>query len=386
MENQRCIVALNIAVFLIMFGVGLIVSLLPHKIFTLTGSFKTVGWLASFFAVSFVLLQFPIGRLSDRYGFKRFLAGGYLICSLSGLLYWFSQSQETVFFGRMLQGAGEAPLWALAPALLCTLRPESKGKAIGVYNASLHLGLTLGSGFGIVISSRWLNNEPFLLFALLCALGALLIIAFVQEPESRTLAPDGEIDYRELHLLIKRPETLAVLSGIILYGAGYGSFITVLPGFLMEYKGFSQAGVGWFFMFFYTAVSLSQIVAGPMSDRCGSGKIMLCGLAAAAAGLVIFPCMDGWTVHPWLFLASWGLGMFCVSSLAWLNNAVGDSLKGTASGAFYLFWGLGYFGGPIILGACLGSAGGPAGFRILAGLYLITAMLQGGIQLRGVNR
>ena len=343
MKNQRCIVALNLAVFLLMFGVGLIVSLLPRKIFILTGSFKTVGWLASCFAVSFVLLQYPIGRLSDRYGFKRFLAGGYLICSLSGLFYWFSQTRESVFFGRMLQGMGEAPLWALAPALLSTLQPKAKGKVIGAYNASLHLGLTLGSGFGVFISDRWVNNEPFLLFAFLCALGAVLIIAFVQEPHSPGLDLQGEMDSGELKRLCRKPETLAVFSGIVLYGAGYGSFLTVLPGFLMEHKGFSQAGVGWFFMYFYVAISLSQIIAGPASDRYGRRKAMILGLGAAAAGLGLFSRETGWMVYFWLFLSSLGLGVFCVSSLAWLNNAVGDSLKGTASGAFYLFWGLGYF-------------------------------------------
>jgi len=44
-----------------------------------------------------------------------------------------------------------------------------------------------------------------------------------------------------------------------------------------------------------------------------------------------------------LFLASFGLGMFCVSSLALLNEAVPDSLKGSISGLFYLLWGIGYF-------------------------------------------
>jgi hypothetical protein len=43
--------------------------------------------------------------------------------------------------------------------------------------------------------------------------------------------------------------------------------------------------------------------------------------------------------QPWLSamltLAGFGLGVFCVSSMAFLNESVSGSLKGTISGAFY---------------------------------------------------
>ncbi|MFO7790755.1 MAG: MFS transporter, partial [Bacteroidales bacterium] len=104
MEKRISIIGLNLSVFVFMFGVGMIVPLLPQKIIVFTGSLKTVGYLASAFAVPFVLLQFPIGRLSDRYGVRRFLLGGNLICAVSGLIYCFSHTQEMVFLRWMLQG------------------------------------------------------------------------------------------------------------------------------------------------------------------------------------------------------------------------------------------------------------------------------------------
>jgi hypothetical protein len=41
--------------------------------------------------------------------------------------------------GRFLQGIGEMPIWALAPAMLSLQYADTKGKVIGLYNVSLHL-------------------------------------------------------------------------------------------------------------------------------------------------------------------------------------------------------------------------------------------------------
>jgi len=360
-----------------MLGVGVIVPLLPQKIITLTGSLTTIGYLASAFAISFVLLQLPIGRLSNRFGFRYLLLTGYLVGSGSGLIYCFSNSQWMIFFGRLLQGIGEAPLWALAPALLSILYPLARGRAIGFYNASIHLGLTLGSVISILTSTIWINNEPYLLFTLSGILGALLILTGVKEPAPMENFDKTSIDAGTFKNLVKDPATLAVFSSIALYGAGYGIFLTILPGFLIQDKGFSRTEISYFFTLFYIAISISQVITGPISDRQGRRPIMISGLIAAFIGLVIFPDKKGWEIFPWLFLASFGLGIFCVSALAWLNDSVSDSFKGTISCAFYLFWGIGFFSAPLLLEKITGLGNGFTGFHLLALLFLIQAFFLG---------
>lgn len=382
MLKHRSIIALNVAIFFFMFGVGMIVPLLPQKIIALTGSLQSVGYLASAFAVSFVLLQFPMGRLSDRFGFRGFLLAGYLTCSASGLFYCFSDTPEMIFFGRMLQGIGEAPLWALAPALVSILYPRSKGKVIGLYNASIHLGLTAGSAAGILVSPYWVNNESFLLFALSGLVGVLLIFVAVKNPDRKVSVTEGAVDKVAFMALVKNSSTFAVFGGIILYGAGYGIFLTVLPGFLIQDVGFSHRDIGWFFMLFYVAISLSQAIIGPLSDRYGSGKTMVLGLMAVFMGVGMFPGKGAWEIYSWLFAASFGLGGFCVSALAWLNNCVGDSLKGTVSGTFYLLWGIGFFLAPPLLGSFGKVLKTATGFSLLALCYLVQAVLLGVVLYR----
>jgi len=381
---------LNLSAFLAMLGTGMIMAILPQRILDLSSSLSSVGELASAFALTFVLAQIPMGWLSDRFGIKRFMVTGYFICAGTGLIYYVSDSCNHIFMGRMLQGIGEVPVWSLAPALLAIQYPDQKGKYMGLYNASMHCGLTLGSLLGIWMAKIWEADEAFLFFAFTSFSAGLLIALFVKPPvhegTGQTLGDAGLTDKKPkgktaLLSLISNAENLVTYMGILMYGAGYGIFITMIPGFLIQVRGLDQAGIGFFFVCFYMAVGLSQIAAGGISDSWGRKPVMILGLGLAGSGLI---CFSGtglvWTIF-FLTLAAFGLGTYCVSALAFLNEQVSEEEKGIISGCFYFFWGIGYFSGPLCIGNLIqGISDQPGIWRIS---YQILALLFF-IQLAGV--
>jgi len=374
MFRDKTLIGLNLAVFLMMLGVGMIVALLPQRVIDLTGSGASVGYLASAFALSYIVLQVPVGNLSDRMGFKLFLCLGYLTCFLTGLLYYFSDSANLLFLGRLVQGAGEAPVWALAPALLSIKYPLTKGKVMGIYNAVIHLGLTAGPMLGVMLSRIWSGNQAFVFYAVVCLSGAVVIYLAVEN------TPAGDMKKETLRLknilaLLTNRETFIVLTGITFYGAGYGIFLTVIPAFLINAKSFSPTFLGIFFSLFYAAISLSQLATGPLSDRLGRRLFMIAGLLIAAVGIGIFPGLGQPWVSVALTLASLGLGVFYLSSMAFLNETVPESLKGTISGAYYLFWGIGMFFGPVLVGKLGESSSFDAGFMGFSFVLLLEAVL-----------
>lgn len=375
MVRYKSLIALNFGVFLLMLGVGMIVALLPQRIIDLSGSASAVGYLTCVFAVSYILLQVPIGSLSDRMGFRVFLTLGYVLCGLTGLLYYWAETSTLIFLGRLLQGAGEAPIWAMAPALLSLQYPNAKGKVMGIYNASMHLGLTAGPLLGILLAQVGQDNVPFLLFAVASFTAGLVAYLFVESPRSSEAAKKTEkLNCKNALALVADRKSFVILIGIMLYGAGYGLFVTIIPAFLISIRGFSQAFVGIVFSMFYMAISVSQLTTGPLSDRRGRKGFVVCGLIMAAGGLVAFPGLP----QPWigvpLTIASLGLGVFYISSMAYLNDCAPDSLKGTISGAYYVFWGLGYFFGPFIAGRLGDSIGFSVGFYMLSGLFVAEAV------------
>ncbi|HPJ26555.1 MAG TPA: MFS transporter [Synergistaceae bacterium] len=360
MKKNTSFTALCGAAFIQMVGVGIIVALLPGRVMQVSPSMEYVGYLASAFAISFVLLQLPAGYGGDLWGYKLFLVGGYALSCLTGLLYFKAGSVWDFLGGRALQGLGEIPVWALAPALLSLLFPDSKGERIGKYNASFHLGLTLGGILSIYACRIWSGNEAFLLYAATGFLGAVTVALFVKNPGvPKEKAIENRGSYRDMLRAMRKIRMPAVFGGVCLYGGAYGLFLTVIPGILLSEKGFSQTQVSLFFALFYVALSIAQVTGGKRSDAKGRYGTMYLGFGLVVLGMATFMVLNGKAVFALLFCASFGLGMFCVSAMTLLNEAVPDSLKGSISGVFYLFWGIGFFlipPGMAKLGALLGYA------------------------------
>ena len=375
MNRYKTLLALNVSVFLLMVGVGMIVALLPQKIMDLSHSVSAVGYLASSFAITYVLAQIPLGNLADRVGFKALLTGGYLLCGVTGLLYYGADTANLIFLGRSLQGIAEVPIWALAPALLSLHYANTKGKAIGLYNGSFHLGLSAGPLLGILLI-QWLGqtNWAFLFYAGVSFIGALIVYLFVENAPVRAVIEVEVFAVNNLRLFVTNRLTLLVFLGIALYGAGYGLAVTLIPAFLLSAKGFTQGAVSLYFALFYSAISLSQLIVGPFSDQKGRQGFMIGGLVLATIGLALFPPLPQPWISAALTLTGLGLGMFCVSSLAYLNESVADARRGTISGAYYLFWGMGYFGGPLVAGMGGDTIGLSISFYLLAGLLGIEAL------------
>lgn len=376
MSGFRYLFVVSFAASLLMVGVGMIVALLPQRILEFSGSLSDVGYLASAFALSYLVVQVPIGNFADRFGAKPFLTLGYGLCCVSGLVFVFAGSSEAVFLGRFIQGAGEAPVWALGPALLSLAYPQAKGKVIGIYNAAIHIGLTIGPLLGILLFPTGAGNLPFAVFAVLCFFGGVTVLLFLPRvPAISRLTVGRAPSLRDMLGLVTARGPAIVLAGVVLYGAGYGIFISVLPASLALTKSFDALAIGVFFALFYGAISVSQVVVGPLSDRHGRRVYMVSGFVLAATGFASFaPFPQPWIYAP-LTLASFGLGVFCVSSMAYLNESVPESSRATISGSYYLAWGLGYFLGPLVVGR-LGEALHPqAGYWVLAFLIAAHAVL-----------
>lgn len=365
---------LNLSAFLLMVGVGMIVALLPQIVFVETGSLERVGLIASVFALAYLLAQLPVGVLADRFGAKRFLVAGNGLCGLAGLVFFLAPGAGAIYLGRLLQGVGEAPIWALGPALLAIAYPAGRGRAIGAYNAAIHAGLAIGPLVGLAVALTGQGALSFLIFSGLCFVGGGVLFAFLDEPRQGATLAGKAIVPQGLAGLLGARRTMIILVGIFIYGGGYGTFLTVLPVSLGLTNGLPPAAVGLLFAGFYAAIGGAQMVAGPLSDRFGRGAFLVAGMVAAAIGVAALSSAPGlWVFLPFV-LASLGLGVFGVASVAALTEAVPDEAKATVAAAYYLFWGAGYFLAPLVIGSA-GAEAPLAGFPLLSAAMALQALV-----------
>ena len=100
---------------------------------------------------------------------------------------------------------------------------------------------------------------------------------------------------------------------------------------------------------------------------------MVFGLVLSAIGFVSF----SFFAYPWIFIplivASIGLGIFSVSSMAYLYECAPETFKSSISASYCFAWGGGYFLGPMVIGK-LSSEGYPfIGYVLLASALLVEA-------------
>lgn len=341
---------LSLSATLLMIGVGMIVALLPQRVFLATGSLEAVGMTASAFALAYLLAQFPIGILADRFGVKLFLVVGYFVCGFAGLVFVWAETAPIIYLGRAIQGLGEAPIWALGPALLSLAYPNAKGRAIGIYNAAIHVGLMLGPLLGLVVNRSGTSALPFVIFAALCLGAGALVLLFLDVNHRPMRTKASHTHGRNFIAVLFQRNTITILIGVLLYGACYGIFVSVLPISLTRTNGFSATSIAVYFVVFYAAISMAQLTAGPISDRLGRRGFMIWGMVLASVGIATFSWFPDWWIFIPVGVASVGLGLFCVTSITELNDCVPDDLKGTISGGYFFFWATGYMLGPVLTG------------------------------------
>ena len=371
MKRPRMEAALVLAAFCMMVGVGAIVSILPQRLLALSGGQASLGLLSTCFAVAYVAVQLPVGYLADRYGVRSFLVAGYLVCTAAGLIFGLAPEAMAIFVGRIVQGVGEAPVWALGPALLSVRYGDRRAEAMGRYNAAIHIGLTLGPIIGYLCRGQ----AAFYLYAMLCLAGGA-ILAFGKAGYS-TKAAGARVSPVDVGRLLAAPGVAGTLWGILLWGGAYGMFLTVIPGFLIVRHGAPAGLTALFFVFFYLMISIAQILVGPLSDRLGRRRFMRSGLAAGALGLGLFPFAGLWGALGLLMLAAFGLGAFYLASMARLNDTAPDALNGSISGAYYLVWGLGMSVTAVAVEAVSGRWHPGAGYLVFAALLGLQAVSTG---------
>lgn len=374
MHERKTLIILSLSVFLLMLGDGMVMALLPNRVVTLTRSGDYVGYLASTYALAQMAMQWMVGMFADRWGFGPFLLSGYVLSFAAAVLYYCTYDLQWILCGRILQGLGEATLMSLGPALLSHMYARNKGQVIGIYNAAIFLGVTVGPAFQVMFLPDWSDHQIFLLYALLCLPGAF----FLYRQRTKLGVTSESVKSSGVHdavLVLKNPYCFLVFWGIALYGAGLGIFMTTLPAFMLTERGYEPSYVQWFFSLFYVAISLAQMTVGKLSDRWGRRWFMAGGMLLAAVGLGAAVNGDRIGLARLLGLSSFGLGTYCLASMAFLNDHVPAQCKGLVSGMYYFFWGMGMFLGPLLLTKTIQATSYSVGLHFFALILACQALL-----------
>jgi MFS family permease len=255
-----------------------------------TGALSTVTLSAS--AIGGILG----GVLADRIGRARTLMLSVGVYSVFTFLSGLASSYEMLMVFRVFQGIGFGAEWGVGAVLVAELvRPESRGKALGVVQSAWAAGWALAVVAYLISFELFEESVAWRVLMCLGILPALLILyvrSRVEDPEvfreSRTRDRSGEVPLKQiLQGKLLRTSVAASLLATGIQG-GYYAMFTWIPTYLKKERELTIVGTSGYLFVVIAGAFLGYLSAGWVHDRLGRRRTFALFAALAGVSLVAY--------------------------------------------------------------------------------------------------
>jgi len=328
--------------FLLMLDSTVVALALPEIRGDVGVSSEGLQWVMNGYLLTIAVLVVSAGRLGDMFGRKRVFIAGMAVFAAGSILSGAAGDEGALIAGRVLQGAGAAPMLALSLALVANaFAPDQQPRALGIWAAVSAVALAIGPlAGGLLIEIDW--RVIFWMNLPVAAIG--VAITAIAAPESTDPGAGRRIDWPGLALLsaglsavvlaLVQSEAWGLAATLALGVAGLAALLGFWaverragdpivdfelfrngPYFGASAAAFSLVGAYWAVMFFQPQylqevrghspilsglmilpVTVPMILVSPFSGRLigafGARRLMSTGMALGVAGLLVLTTVD----------------------------------------------------------------------------------------------
>ncbi len=354
--RKGMMLAICTGAFLSHFTAGVVNVALPGLVATFGTDIGTVQWITTGYLLVICILLPLMGKLGDRFGHRTVHNLGFLSFSIFSTLVAVAPNLSLLLVFRMLQAAGAAMFQATNIALLTLHHPkEQRGRALGIVNSAVAIGAMAGPIIGGMIA-QWLSWRLLFFIHVPVALAATWM-AYRYIPKQglaqKPVMPDGARTGIFARHILKLPTVRAGLLVSLISFALANTLLVVLPFYLTGEAGFSSAAVGYVMTSYPVVLAVIGPIAGTLSDRYGSERLILLGLTGMGIGALI-PALvlndlslAGMIMI--LILSGIGMGFIASPNNSFIISRVPPTLVGAIGGMIALTRNAG-----MVLGAVLG--------------------------------
>ncbi|MBI5396069.1 MAG: MFS transporter [Verrucomicrobia bacterium] len=354
-----------------------------------------MGYVFTAFSFAYAVMEVPAGWLADRFGPRLMLTRVVIWWSLFTAMTGFAWGFASLFAVRLLFGLGEAGCYpGISRSYARWLPMRDHGRAFGL---CIMVGTLGGAATQPLVVAMLGVMDWRHIFPIFGAVGVVWALAwlwwFRDDPHRH-----AGVNAAELELIgseppvahppvpwarLARSRNLLALCAMY-FSAIYGWFfyLTWLPTYLLEARGFHMTQVGWLAAMPLTGIAMGVMVGGWFSDalarrfgtRWGRRLPGLIGLPAAAVAVVCAVATREPMTAALLLAAAAGLAALGVAPGWAACLEVGGAHTGVVTGAMNTFGNLGGALSPMVVGLCVQRFGSyDAAMLTMAAFYLVAA-------------
>ncbi len=376
--NKR-ILSVIVFTFFCYLSVGLPLAVLPGFVHNQLGFSSFVAGLIISLQYFATLLSRPhSGRLADRYGPKRVVMIGLLLCGMSGVLSLIAAlfsgtpllSLALLALGRLFLGVGESftstgsTLWGMN-----IVGPLQTARVISWNGVATYFAMAIGAPLGVLLNQGFGISG----FAALVALMGVIGFWMANGKAAVSVTAGVRIPF---HRVVSRVWLFGLALGFGTIGFGViSTFIT------LYFASRDWSGAAFALTVFCLGFVLVRVVFGRFITRFGGLKVSLASFTLECIGLLlIWQADSAWLVDVGAFLTGCGFSLVFPALGVEAVKRVQQQDQGSALGTYSAFLDLGLgLTGPVA-GLLIGHWGMQSVYLAAAlmvlGAFLITLRLQ----------
>ncbi|MCP9494880.1 MAG: MFS transporter [Pyrinomonadaceae bacterium MAG19_C2-C3] len=258
-----------------------------------------MGYIFSAFTLTYALFEIPSGWLGDRFGTRKALTRIVLWWSAFTMLTGAVVGFWSLFFVRLMFGAGEAGAIPNSASTVARWFPvPQRGRAMGGVCVGHAIGASLTPPIVFLLIGLQGWRLTFVEFGALGFVWCLVwYVWFRDTPEEHPAANDAEINIIRSGLaaapahshsipwrtFLRSKNIFFLCAMYFAYGYSLYFYITWLPTYLLNARGFTIASAGFFSALPWVCGAVAFLCGGWITDRLvalGHRKLARCGLGA----------------------------------------------------------------------------------------------------------
>jgi MFS family permease len=360
-----------------------VLPLLARDTFHLEGLTVAMTFVAAF-GVTKALTNLLAGALSDRYGRRPVLIGGWLVGLPVPILLAVAPDWGWVIVANVLLGLNQGLTWSTTVVMKVDLvGPARRGLATGLNEAAGYGAVAVTAlATGWIAAANGLQPGPFLLGLAYAIVGLGLSAGFVRETRAHVAAEtrdDGQpaVPLREAFwrtTIGDRSLAAASQAGFV-NNLNDGMAWGILPLYFAA-AGLGVAQIGVLAAAYPAVWGVAQIGAGAWSDRIGRKPLIVAGMLVQGLSIGVIALGSGFAT--WL-AAAIGLGLGTALVYPTLLAAVADvaapAWRASAIGTYRLWRDLGFGVGALLVGLLADRLGMTAAIGLVAAITAASGLV-----------